>query len=90
MMTYCEVVDIVIVKMDAGAAGVIDPELGPQLAATAPPTLHVTVSGAANPAMGVSVPTVVPLSPATTEPDAGFSAIMKSTPVPVSDAVRPL
>src|SRR6185312_4344034 len=90
MMTYCDVVAMVTVKVEAGAAGVMVPEPAPQFAAVAPPTLQVTVSGAAKPAIGVSVPVVVTLSPATTEPEVGFSAIVKSMPLPVNVAESPL
>src|ERR1035437_7611452 len=70
--------------------GVNEAVAAPQLDATAPPTEHVSVSGAATPANGVSVAVVLVPSPAITVPDGGLMMIVKSMPLPVIVTFKPL
>ncbi len=78
------------VTVDDGEAGVTLAVDSPQFDATALATWQTIESGAANPASGVNVAVVDVPSPATTLPVLGVIAIVKSTPVPLSVAVRPL
>ena len=87
---YCDVVEklavTVVTELSVKAAGV-----SVQFVATAPDeTLQLTVTGALNPAIGVSVAVVDIPSPAITVPELGLSHIVKSTPLPLIVAVNPL
>ena len=71
------------------AVGVTTAVDRPQPEAVAPATVHTSETGAANPASGVMVAVVLVPSPATTLPDVGLRLIVKSTPFPVSVALKP-
>jgi hypothetical protein len=86
---YCDVLVILTVSVVA-VVGVTDAVESPHpVAAVAPCTTHVNVTGVANPASGVIVAVALVPSPAITVPELGFRPIVKSTPVPVIVALSP-
>jgi hypothetical protein len=78
---YCDVVPIATVKAigDVGMNVTRDVMHVDEGAVV----LHVTVMGAAKPAIGDAVAVVCAVSPAMTSPEVGLSANVKSTPLPV-------
>jgi hypothetical protein len=90
MTVYCEVVAMVIVVVVV-AVGVIELVAGPHVdAVAAAVSPQLRVRGDAKPAIGVRVAVLVTVSPAITFPDVGLRLSVKSTPLPVRVALRPL